>query len=1254
MPWVSRLNYIIIEEDKRLKKFGNEFVQSLKEMLGDEAPQHIIEEIIKRAEETETKSIITYYIPWNYTGNIDEETKEALDLIIKTFKNHKAKIRWIKAEYIPPGLVREVVELINTKGMDEAEKTVNEWVDAYITVLKIAGLDKGEWEESFVISARTFFNTIVARGALAHIASNIILNAVITTIITLLTFHTFKAPQSAKAGDVIKLAAKLAKLKAPKPSNEPCGEFNELGKLIAYKLATVLGLDVEEVCYALTEISGIDKDKLRSMIEDIYKRIAEVEEKVKILEKRLETFKKEYRADIIVVNRDEFRRSLLYPNIEVEEGELRIKVDIDSGHYRVIEEGDFKDTLGIITDKLKNGSTVVLTGPKGIGKSTLSALAIWRLLDSGEIGLVARVNELVNKDRIYSFDALIDNYLKEFRNIFGKLLILYDPSSTEMYGEEGEMSVPARVTDTIKNLLKIVNRIKDSLTLIILPSDIYNALSEEMKKSLEQYEFKVKLSDTKFLCEIIREYSGKCKDKLNENELNELASKVAEYEEGYTLIARLVGIELTKSDCNVDDIKRVIDESEYKANVFIASYINSFFDVNDDDRARALVEIFALRRPFVDKLSPGKPILTPGIVEIIRDSNDSRQMTPEMVNWLVYRQHDLIEETISKILDGEDLGEASNPWRKPKVIEKLREVSEKMKDVVNPVIYFVTNYGKNFTDALKNFSDKCWRRAALIIGYSLTGHTLLPQAEDLSEDVVKLLNDALKPCSVDSCGVDYYLLVGNEIPPLIEVLILGSGFELIRIVDAFVDKYNDAIGEIKNVLNNAGRKGISPAERFYGLGLASIVVYAVKLGKDVSSDDIDAVVSIASSAVLYVTSISLLPILRTLDPLCDKAPHRYLELLVNASSSRMFLGHDTAKLVFGRLNYVLDNHCDEVKKHAWPLLLAVTAYVNLLSIHELLIYFDEKDIEEMVRRVVDSLSELGDTVLGTIAWAGALSSALLRKYVRMLMEMKFKERGLRIDVIKKSDYVLNKLNELRENVEKLLRDKEFMGYAESRFFKADENAAKEIILSTSLSLKYALAFYKYDNDELNEAAGLFEKVANGRKEIGEFEGYLISRSLVLCVKAIEDSLASNDLVKEYDQLFNEALNNFNPTANYLDATLGILNNYLVSLALTNNTNKVGELLKEYWAILNIDKKYSVMTRLILNTLLGSKNGLDDRLKDMLVVDPEELIVVFEEEMHNVFLPALKVAYGLVKPEDGIGNVRSWLRIKLKYTAKILS
>lgn len=105
-------------------------------------PKHVINEIINKAKKINTNFIITYYIPWDYKGNIDNEAKEALDLITNTFNNHNAKIKWIKAEYIPPGLVKEVTELIKTKGKDEAEKTVDEWVDAYTTVLKIAGLDK--------------------------------------------------------------------------------------------------------------------------------------------------------------------------------------------------------------------------------------------------------------------------------------------------------------------------------------------------------------------------------------------------------------------------------------------------------------------------------------------------------------------------------------------------------------------------------------------------------------------------------------------------------------------------------------------------------------------------------------------------------------------------------------------------------------------------------------------------------------------------------------------------------------------------------------------------------------------------------------------------------------------------------------------------------------------------------------------------------------------------------------------------------
>jgi hypothetical protein len=141
------------------------------------------------------------------------------------------------------------------------------------------------------------------------------------------------------------------------------------------------------------------------------------------------------------------------------------------------------------------------------------------------------------------------------------------------------------------------------------------------------------------------------------------------------------------------------------------------------------------------------------------------------------------------------------------------------------------------------------------------------------------------------------------------------------------------------------------------------------------------------------------------------------------------------------------------------------------------------------------------------------------------------------------------------------------------------------------------------------------------------------------------------LVKEYDQLFNEAWNNLKLTAYYLDATPGILGDYLVSLALTNNTNKACELLKEYWVILNVNKQLSVMIRLILNTLLGSKNGLDDRLKDMLMVGPKELIKVFKDEMFKELLPALKVAYGLVKPKEGIRECEELAKDQAKIFCK---
>jgi archaellum biogenesis ATPase FlaH len=1028
---------------------------------------------------------------------------------------------------------------------------------------------------------------------------------------------------------------------------------------------TYVQSNLEEFQKKLEELEENSRDilnKLAEFNEDIkeFKNVfkSTLEELRKLIEEKIKDLKNALKANVVIADRAEFEEASFYSNVKVEGGKLKISV-IPKEYRSVVIVGGFEKLVNEVVNTLRNFGVVVVKGPKGIGKSVLGATVVWEMLRNSYTGLVVGVEELDSDHVVAAFNSLLSSIEK----LGHSLLVVFDPSTTYAYMEvSGKRKVPKNINTTLKNLLNSIKLGKQEMLLIILPMEMYNTVDqlvrEKLSRSVEDIHKVIKeitLKDEEFLAGVIREYSGECQ--IGNEKLSELAGKVAGFDSGYTLIARLVGEELAKN-CNVNKIEELIDKSRGRAEEFFLGHINSFFDVIDDNRASALVEIFALRRPFVDILSPGRPILTPGIVEIIRGANDSRHMNPEMVDWLAYRQHDLIEETISKMLNGEDLGEASNPWRKPKVIEKLREVSEKMKDVVNAnpklqkmlkkldkkmrdmvnaVIYFDKNYGKDFMEMLKNFSDKCWRRAALIIGISLSGYLSLPKAEDLPENIIKSLNDALKPC-----GVDDYLLVGNMIPLLIEELIFVRGFKLISIFNAFVDMYNDAIGEIKNVLNNARNRGVtSIVERFYWLGLASIVAYAVKLGKDVSSDDADATLHIASFAIQHVISTELIkPILDILEQLREKAPHRYLELLAAVSTIKG-LGSDTAWLVFNGLNDVLDKHRDEVEKHDWTLVTAVYAYAELLNKH--LIYFYEK-VEEIIARIGLLLVKLGNTNLSIIAWASALMPALDHVDVREFMERK-------IDIVEKVKDVINKLNDLRERVGELLADKEFVGYMESRYFKADENLVKREIQLVLSNLKHSLASYKLENDQLDEAAGLFEEVANGDKEVGEFENYLISRSMILLLKTIKNSLVGNELVREYAQLFSKALGKLEPTPSYLDTASCILGEYLVSLALTNNVEEVSKLLEEHWKILNGNEKVSVLTRLMLNVLLGPKGKLSDRVKDMLVVGPEQLIKVFKDEMLNKFLPALKVAYGLMSPKDGIRECKKLAEDQAKIGCK---
>ncbi|MDT7971164.1 MAG: hypothetical protein RQ842_11380, partial [Vulcanisaeta sp.] len=725
------------------------------------------------------------------------------------------------------------------------------------------------------------------------------------------------------------------------------------------------GLNIEEFANTITSIASLTERT--PLTEEEMKKI--IDDKLKSIEEALKKIEKEMRevremisgllvgVEVFFVN--DFEDGLVYPTVKLVGGELMVLGEY--GYHEVVRTGFFSTLTNEVKQRLGAGSLVVLTGPKGVGKSTLATVTIWNLLRSGEVGMVLRVRELPDGEVVERFRSFIEKFLDGDWKYFGNLIILYDP--TGVYGQIRGVEAPSKLETTVRNALEAVRRAIENVksvpgrepsarvgVLIILPTDLYNALSNDTKGKLESYRLDALLNDTEFLAKLIMEYTRTSDKpsgcKISDEELSELAGKVAGFDSGHALIARLIGEELARSNCDLGRIGELISKAKGKAEAFTIQYINGLFKVHKDSKtAEALVEIFALRRPFIDLVGPGDPILTPGIIELIGEERGAKTLYgaegEELRNWLAHRQHDLIEEAIEKLLkciiEGEEckeLGDALDPWKTPGVIETLKEVSEKVRNKSTAVEYFVGNYGKKLTNTLKVFSNVCWKRAALIIGHALTVHPIVPRSEDFSvmylsknvqakiapedlrKSVVESLGDALK-----RCRVDYYLLVGNEIPPLIIGLVItGLAYTLTW---AFIDKYNGAVAEVNRILDIArGRGRFYDAERFYGLGLASIIADAARLGRDVKPGDADLALHIASFAIRRVASPDLIEsVLGALEPLRDKAPHRYLELLTVASNTEN-LDPITVWYIFDKLNEILDNYGDVVRGYAWSLVYA--------------------------------------------------------------------------------------------------------------------------------------------------------------------------------------------------------------------------------------------------------------------------------------------------------------------------------------------
>jgi hypothetical protein len=1059
---------------------------------------------------------------------------------------------------------------------------------------------------------------------------------------------------------------------------------DERFEAVVDEVAYEWGLSIEEFTTTLTNIANITAKQLTE--EDVKKII---NDKLTNIEEELDKVRERVRdllVDVKVFFIEDIENGLLYGNFIVEGGVPKIKTWVGTAKddlvIDLVDAGMFREVAEEVFSKLVKDGRVVLIGPRGIGKSTLATYVAWRSLLGGLGNMV--LNEPV--DAVIRVDSLNPGDVAELNNLIKtagrRFIVIYDPSPVMAYYKPEAMQVVKRGNESVKNtkLRELIESVKNTLrelmevrnawVVIILPRELYDEVSksEELRNILNEirsYIINVNLKNEGFLREVIKKYSG-C-----DNVSDDLVKGVMGFD-SYTLVAKYAGIWLRERGCGVEDVDKALRESAGEPKLFFAHYIWGTILGKSMDLARRVSVPLILHAAF-GPIPEGITYITKAVNEggawklIDRDRlaksklEDLREDDLEPIaKWLSTRHEDLIEETLKELvgLHGE---EARNNYRNhgfenliktldwgyhEKALEEVRGLSREVKPekVESNLLIFI---GERLKHALKPYTD-CWKRAAFIIGAALAERVSVPRLEDLRIDVVKSLGDAL-----GGCGVDYYLLVGDEIPPLIRYLTKDHAYALAA---AFVDKYDEAVAEIKRVLYIARKRGsIYDAEGFYGLGLASIIAKAVESGKPIEPGDADAALHIVSLTMQHAISLNLTePVLSALVPLRDKAPQRYLEVLAFALhkvSRPDILGFmcpdlDTVMYILNEFDYILNKYGDEVKGHAWTLVHAIDASIN--SLYKCLKHCDDytfeymnmdtsfrTELEHIVNRVaglLDKISRMNPS-LDIIAWSRALQPALDNKCVRALMES-----VLGIDVVnKKAKEVAGELIRLRESAQELIRDEDFMGFVKFWLAETDEEAVRGEILEESSNLKYALAQYKLDNDELYEAEELFNEAARERREIGDYQNYLDNSNWALRAKAIRSKLVGDELVRlvdEFRQLYEEAKKQPGTPLVILDSILG---GYLVSLALTGGDEeirRIEELLKRQRRGPGGYLRAPILTRLTLNALLSPRGELSGELRDRLVVKPGELIVALGGGYIDFnSLPALKATYGTIKPGD---------------------
>jgi len=1164
------------------------------------------------------------------------EDGDVVERLLKAAERVDVEFKWLGLEYVPPG----VAAMLKERGEDYVEEqlrlyreVLNEFGAAGDRLAKLRELGKDAVEKAGERVLEKFAGVAeeLAKALLPLLPGGVVVGAVMGVASYFLSGHR-------KWRDWIRLLADWSRLDS------------RLRDLAAAHIALELGVGKEEVRDVLDSLSNKELEKLEGKVKELYDKVEELWDEV--IAQTLAKY-----GDVYTRRRAEGLR-VTYHKV------------VDAGvEYRLVTAGRFTEEAEEVKKLLVERGFVVVAGSRGIGKSTLAAYVAYDMLKKGDVDYVVKIKKPIDVSEV-----------DVFKTVGRRALLIFDIYPREVYLEKFDPRRPLEElygsVEVLLSLAALAERSREAGAGLYALAAVHDkALAEThkgkaVKEWLEGAFFYVpRLNTPEFLAGVLKSYACPNEDDccLDKVDIERLVSLISSHD-AYTLVAKYAGLWLRERGCDAGDVERAVEEAKKEPKLFFANYIWHVLLRGSSDSARRVAVPLLLHAVF----GPA-PVGVTYVTKAVNDRGIWRFLKPEeledarleslreealepIAKWLAQQHEDLLEETLRDLagLNGE---EARKPYREAlgdlverldwardealkagdKILAELGISKEALK-ICNKILaeLGVPEEDLELGTALLAFvnqrlaavfrgdeSKGCWQRVAFVAGHALAGYPKLPKRGRLSKDVVEALGDALKPCAVDK-----YLVIDGVMPPLLIGVAQLMPIRELNILSPFADTetIDDVRKTAEGLLARWRRRDLNLHEAFYALGLAVLAARGKVDGK--TADRLLHATSFAVQEVAHPAAV--LPILAALRPLGKKAPHKYVVMLAAASELRT-LDPETVRYIYDALQQLKDRLTET--GHLWPLAEAIRAYSNLMRRHPEHIRGHRKeavaDMCELYSKVREhsvatapgsglSAQLLFDTIAKVYVLAVALRSGDLTQHVQW-------HCGLG-DLEEEAKDVMCMLDMAEACPEELIKIKEdFADWVRARDVTED---AKRAIEDLRARLTHVLARYKLnhalDAEKLEEAAKEFEKVAEIRKRLKHWGGYLIARSLALRARVFA-ARSWGELLERAEgfwDLWEEVKKHRKPTARYLATAALPLGEYLVYLAASGDRGKAEELLKKWQWLLDYDPRASVNARLMLK-LFGVGEG----------AKLEEVVDVFESLQE--FQPALWLLTGRLKKDEAL-------------------